>query len=104
MSSTIYTFSVNDLADWLNHKPESASFIDVREPNELIEQGVIKGYDANIPYFLTNANPELFESRSGRRSQLAAEYITSKLGFKNVYNVEGGILNWISHGFSVEKA
>jgi rhodanese-related sulfurtransferase len=41
--------------------------------------------------------------RSGRRSLLTAQYVVSKLGFKNVYNVEGGILKWIEKGYPVEK-
>jgi rhodanese-related sulfurtransferase len=41
--------------------------------------------------------------RSGRRSGFAAEYVVSKLGFKNVYNVQGGISDWIVHGYPVDK-
>ncbi|KAK4510148.1 uncharacterized protein ATC70_006320 [Mucor velutinosus] len=118
MTIDVHSYTVDKLASWLYNKPLGASFIDVREASELEEQGTIKGYDANIPYFLTNTNPELFEKkfsiidkdeqlviscRSGRRSLLAAQYAVSKLGFKNVYNVEGGILQWIQKGYPVEK-
>ncbi|GAN11637.1 sulfurtransferase [Mucor ambiguus] len=118
MTINVNSYTVDELASWLENKPVGASFIDVREASELEEQGTIKGYDANIPYFLTNTNPELFEKefstldkdeqlviscRSGRRSLLAAQYTVSKLGFKNVYNVEGGILKWIQKGYPVEK-
>lgn len=60
MSSNVKTITVQELAVWLNDRPTS-SFIDVREPSELKEQGVIKGYDANIPYFLTKTDLALFE-------------------------------------------
>ena len=118
MTIDIKSFTIEDLASWLENRPLGASFIDVREPSELEEQGTIKGFNANIPYFLSNTNPELFEKqflainkdeqlviscRSGRRSLLAAQYVVSKLGFKNVYNVEGGILKWIEKGYPVEK-
>jgi rhodanese-related sulfurtransferase len=61
-SSTINTLTVQELAVWLKDRPRS-SFIDVREQSELKEQGIIKGYDANIPYFLTNTDPALFEKQ-----------------------------------------
>ncbi|CAO3610335.1 unnamed protein product [Mucor fragilis] len=118
MTVDVHSYTVDELASWLENRPLGASFIDVREASELEEQGTIKGYDANIPYFLTNTNPELFEKqfstidkdeqlviscRSGRRSLLAAQYAVSRLGFKNVYNVQGGILEWIQKGYPVEK-
>ncbi|CEP18062.1 hypothetical protein [Parasitella parasitica] len=118
MTIDVQSYTVDELKSWLQHKPLNATFIDVREAYELEEQGAIKGYDANIPYFLTNTNPELFAKkfsvidkeeqlviscRSGRRSLLAAQHVVSKLGFKNVYNVEGGILKWIEMGNPVEK-
>lgn len=139
MTIGIHSMSVEELSAWLHDKPANATLVDVREYAELEEQGVIKGYDVNIPWFLTNTNPSLFEKkfneidkeaqvkikgrklkregsaeltrkfqlviscRSGRRSGFAAEYVVSKLGFKNVYNVQGGILDWISHGYPVDK-
>ncbi|CAO3656567.1 unnamed protein product [Mucor hiemalis] len=118
MAVDIHTMTVEELSAWLDEKDTTATFIDVREIDELEEQGVIEGYDDNIPWFLTNTNPDLFEKRfselnkeeklviscrSGRRSGFAAEYVTSKLGFRNVYNVKGGILEWIAHGYPVGK-
>ncbi|KAI8075940.1 Rhodanese-like domain-containing protein [Gilbertella persicaria] len=118
MSSEIKSYSVRELASWFDNRPSLASLVDVREISELKEQGVIPGYDNNIPYFLTNTDPEQFERRflaldkhaqlviscrSGRRSMFAAEYVTKKLGFTNVYNVHGGILAWIENGYPIEK-
>ncbi|KAI7882128.1 Rhodanese-like domain-containing protein [Mucor mucedo] len=118
MTIGIHNMTVEELATWLQDKPAHATFIDVREYAELEEQGVISGYDGNIPWFLTNTNSELFDQkfsaidkdeqlviscRSGRRSGFAAEYVVSKLGFTNVYNVKGGILDWIGHGYPVEQ-
>lgn len=63
MTIDVHSYTVDELASWLENKPLGASFIDVREASELEEQGIIKGYDTNIPYFLTNKNPELFEKK-----------------------------------------
>ncbi|GAA5812506.1 hypothetical protein MFLAVUS_005962 [Mucor flavus] len=118
MSNAIHPMSVEELSILLQDKPANTTFIDVREYDELKEQGAIKGYNENIPWFLTNSNLESFDKRfssidkeaqlvivcrSGRRSGFAADYVVSKLGFKNVFDVKGGILNWIEHGYPVEN-
>ena len=38
--------------------------------------------------------------RSGRRSGIATEYLNS-IGYKNVYNVTGGILAWRDAGYDI---
>ncbi len=38
----------------------------------------------------------------GNRSKTASEYLASK-GFKNVYNILGGIDSWIKEGYEVER-
>ncbi|MBC8300383.1 MAG: rhodanese-like domain-containing protein, partial [Pelagibacterales bacterium] len=48
--------------------------------------------DKNIPIVLY--------CRSGKRSSLSANKL-SKLGFKEIYNLQGGILDWIEIGNSV---
>ncbi|KAI8879194.1 Rhodanese-like protein [Backusella circina FSU 941] len=117
MTITINTFTVNQLNDWLQNTPNHVNpLIDVRELNELEEHGKIKGA-INIPFGLSKSNVQLFESmfldldkekqlvlscRSGRRSMFAAEYVTEKLGFKNVYNVQGGLLAWIENGYPAQ--
>ena len=44
--------------------------------------------------------PIILYCRSGRRSYLSA-IILSENGFKEVYNLEGGILSWIEIGNEV---
>lgn len=39
--------------------------------------------------------------RSGRRSGLAQDTLVDRLGLKNVYNVEGGILAWQEAGLPI---
>lgn len=63
MTIGIHNMTVDELAIWLQDKPTKATFIDVREYSELEEQGVISGYDGNIPWFLTNTNSELFDQK-----------------------------------------
>lgn len=63
MANQINTYTVDELAQWIKTRPSGTSFVDVREYNELIEQGVIHGYDQNIPYFLINTNAALFEEQ-----------------------------------------
>lgn len=63
MTIDIHTYTVEELAIWLKNRPTGASFVDVREHDELVEQGTIHGYNLNIPYFLTNTNVALFEKK-----------------------------------------
>ncbi|KAJ8931427.1 hypothetical protein NQ314_015666, partial [Rhamnusium bicolor] len=91
--------------------------IDVREPNELVDDGFIPG-SINIPLndveeVLTGASATefrekygrdkpgtdfniIFSCRSGRRSANAQERVIA-LGFKNVYNYSGGWLDWAAN-------
>lgn len=85
MTIDIKSFTVEDLASWLEKKPLEASLIDVREPSELEEQGTIKGYDANIPYFLTNTNPELFEKQFSAINK--DEQVLNSLNFFEKYRL-----------------
>lgn len=93
---------------------ENILVIDVREPLELQESGVIPG-SINIPLgevenVLRDMPPEEFKARygkekppldfpiilscrSGKRSAQAQE-IANRLGFSNVKNFEGGWLDW----------
>ena len=52
----------------------------------------VEKLDKNIPIVLY--------CRSGKRSSLSADKL-SELGFKEIYNLEGGILEWIELGNSV---
>ncbi len=83
-------------------KKDNPVIIDVRTPAEIAE-GIIPG--ATV---FANVNEEAFDAeiskldttksyivycRSGSRSNKAANIMLSK-GFKNVYNLTGGVLNW----------
>jgi len=89
----------------------SVQLIDVRTPSEYTEghitkstlidwkdqeqfQLAVKKLDKNKPVYLY--------CRSGRRSTDAGNYLI-KQGFKQVFNLEGGIQAWQASGKTVEK-
>ncbi|MFO0322515.1 MAG: rhodanese-like domain-containing protein [Bacteroidota bacterium] len=80
---------------------ENAQLIDVRTPEEF-NQGHVKGalnYNINDAEFenqlskLDKNKPVLVYCLSGGRSGSAAEIIAGR-GFKEVYNMQGGIMKW----------
>ena len=82
-----------------------AILVDVRTEDEY-NSGYIEN-SLNIDYFsnefsvnadkLDKNTPIILYCRSGNRSSMSANKI-SKLGFKEIYNLEGGILEWIEEG------
>ena len=86
----------------------SAILVDVRTHDEY-SSGYIEN-SLNIDYLSIDFNqnveeldkntPIVLYCRSGKRSSRSAN-ILSKLGFKEVYNLHGGILDWIEAGNSV---
>jgi len=84
--------------------------IDLRTPKEYSE-GHIPGA-VNVNFYSEDFREELekFEKdnvyliycRSGHRSGLTVP-LMKELGFKEVYELEGGILEWISRGYALER-
>ena len=80
---------------------EKINLIDCREPSEY-EEANLGGWLIPLGKFQTMQLEELDElkdeeviihCRSGKRSQMAC-MILDQMGFKDTYNVEGGILAW----------
>jgi rhodanese-related sulfurtransferase len=68
---------------------------DLSIPYDQIEQGISQlpaEKDARIVLYCS----------SGRMSQMAAEELVS-LGYTNIWNLEGGMLEWKQAGFDLEK-
>lgn len=96
------TITVLDKADFKKAISKKVQLVDVRTPKEYAD-GYIK--DAvNIDFFNQNAfenefnklkkdEPIYIYCRSGNRSQKAARKLDS-LGFKKIYDLRGGYMNW----------
>ena len=101
--------SVSEFQELNKERPE-AILLDVRTPNE-VAQGIIK--DAIIIDFydkqfkekvdkLDKSKPILIYCRSGRRSGIAMSTLR-ELGFSEVYNLQGGIIEWGKAGLETVK-
>jgi len=98
--------SADELAVMLADTNSDVTLVDVHTP----EQAHIPGTDAFIPYETIadrkDALPENLETpivvycRSGSMSTTAAETLIS-LGYRNVYNLEGGTNAWKANGGEV---
>lgn len=92
---------------------------DIRRAPEWRQTGVIEGsrlltfVDANgrvLPEFVarfteqTDENePVILICHSGNRTDLLARYLAEQLGYTRVYNVGGGIRDWIRGGRAVTR-
>ncbi len=102
----IPTLQVNDPGDLKEYL-----LVDVRTSEEFTgELGHIKGSQLatlgpDLDAFLKNQDKSktvLFICRSGARSGRATEQALN-LGFKEVYNMEGGMMSWNEKKFPVER-
>ncbi|MGE3726715.1 MAG: rhodanese-like domain-containing protein [Candidatus Sericytochromatia bacterium] len=106
----VVTISPQEAHDWVMDPQSQWLILDVRTPEEFA-QGRLKNatlmnfYDPDFKTKLEDMNrhqPTILYCRSGNRSGKALE-IMRELGFKNVYEVRGGILAWQASGFPVVK-
>ncbi len=96
----------NMTVDELNQQLKNKDFVlvDVHIP----EQNHINGTDAFIPYDeIENQLDKLPQDkdakivlycRTGRMSEIAAQKLAEK-GYSNVYNVVGGMVEWVKRGY-----
>ena len=92
--------------------------LDIRRPEEWLKTGVIKGsykltafdksgrFNRSFPLELSKISspvePIVIICRSGNRSSIIANMLAEQAGYRNVYNVAGGILKWIKTGNPVD--
>jgi len=89
---------------------KNAVLVDVRTPEE-VQQGVIKGA-VNLDYRSENFKQQVSKldkdksyflyCAAGGRGSKAADMM-EELGFKRVYNLDGGLTAWQEEGLPVEK-
>ena len=96
----------NELTQWLKEDTPPV-LIDVRTPKEMTQASIASGKPMplnTLPARLNEVPRDervVFYCRTGARSAQACMYLT-QLGYDNVYNLYGGILNWAQKGFPVE--
>jgi len=98
--------------DLIQDNKENPDFVilDVRTPEEFAEGHLENAH--NLDFYsksfreglnkLSKEKIYLVYCRSGRRSGETLE-IMKELGFKKVYNMLGGIIQWKESGFKIEK-
>jgi rhodanese-related sulfurtransferase len=87
---------------------ENTLWVDVREPKEW-EQGRIRGAKL-VPLNTLLASPRqhlnggsvVFYCAHGIRSAVACE-VAAAVGVTKIYNLEGGITDWVAKGYPVER-
>ena len=108
-TATIETVSPEQAAEVIADDPAGLVILDIRTPEEFDEvrlDGAI-----NIDYYdsdfadqldsLDKDDPYVMYCRSGNRSADAVKTMKD-LGFTEVYEIDGGIVNWIESGHPVE--
>jgi rhodanese-related sulfurtransferase len=106
--SKVSTISVHELKKLREMNPDIC-IIDVREDNEWQEQhipGALHIPKDEISTRIVKSVPDhnqpiYLHCRGGVRSMHAASYLLA-MGYKDVYSVDGGIVEWEKSGYPVE--
>ena len=98
---------MHELEDGLARAGRKRHFFDVREPEEYVSGHLAGSENLPLRLFVKEAHelprdrPVFLVCRSGRRSTRAMFWLLD-LGFKEVYNLGGGILSWKALGKPVK--
>ncbi len=106
--------SVEELIEWENQDKEFV-LVDVREPGEVAAGKIIAINFKAIPRGMvapkigkalafTPDQTLVFYCKLGFRSAMVAKEIQEVFGYKNVYYLKGGIMEWLKKGHMVENA
>jgi rhodanese-related sulfurtransferase len=109
-TATIELVSPAEAAQVIDDDPAGLVVLDIRTPEEFNEARLADA--VNIDFYapdfadqldgLDKGDPYVMYCRSGNRSSEAVETMKD-LGFVEVYEVDGGIVNWYDEGFPVEQ-
>lgn len=89
--SAIYLIDVREHFEWQMMRIPTSIHIPKDQLSDRIGNYVI---DTNQPIYLL--------CMAGVRSLYAAENLL-RLGYQNVYSVDGGLVDWVNNGYPVEK-
>ncbi|MGI9421639.1 MAG: rhodanese-like domain-containing protein [Hyphomicrobiaceae bacterium] len=98
--------SPETVREWLDQ--EKAVLIDVREPDEYVREHIPEAHLVPLSGFSPEDFPHehdkvaVFHCRSGGRTEAAAAQIL-RTGFKDVYQLDGGLQAWRQAGLSVNE-
>jgi rhodanese-related sulfurtransferase len=106
----VTTISVQEAHQWLSDPHSQWLVLDVRTPEEFAQghlaNATLKNfYDADFKAQLEQLNrwqPTILYCRSGNRSAKTLT-LMRELGFRNVYEVKGGVLAWQAAGFPLQS-
>ena len=109
-TATIELVSPDQAAQVIEDAPAGLVVLDIRTPEEYAEVRLadainIDFYDADFADqldALDKNDPYVVYCRSGNRSAEAVETM-KELGFVEVYEIDGGIVNWYESGYSVDS-
>jgi rhodanese-related sulfurtransferase len=109
-TATIELVSPAEAAQVIDDDPAGLVVLDIRTPEEFNEVRLagslnVDFYDADFADQLDTLDkndPYVMYCRSGNRSSEAIKTM-KELGFVEVYEIDGGIVNWYDSGFPVEQ-
>jgi rhodanese-related sulfurtransferase len=105
-AKNIKTIEAKDFAETMN-TTQNPQILDVRTPEEFTEGHIDNAANVNWLGDRFVADAEKFDKtkpvfvycKSGRRSKKATEKL-QELGFKNIYELEGGFMKWSAAGLN----
>lgn len=105
-SKNIKTIEANDFAETMS-TTQNPQILDVRTPEEFTEGHIKNAENVNWLGDSFVADAERFDKtkpvfvycKSGGRSKKATEKL-QELGFKNIYELEGGFIKWSAEGLN----
>ena len=108
-TATIELVSPSEAAQVIDDDPAGLVVLDIRTPEEYSDVRLANAinvdfYDADFADQLDGLDkndPYVMYCRSGNRSSDAVNTMKA-LGFVEVYEIDGGIVNWYDSGFPVE--
>ena len=120
--SLMASFKEIDADTLLKMQKSGVVVIDIRTPQEWNNRGIIKGAKkimfftpnggADVPNFMfklgnlikDKSKPFIIYCAHANRTKKLGEWLTKNLGFKNVYELKGGIeYGWINKGYKTVK-